>query len=101
MNEIKKYTQNDVQKILVGNKSDLEEKREVKLEEGQNLANFYGVPFVETSAKETTNIADCFMKMAKTVIEKMDKGGEGKRDENSGDLGRPKRRPENTRCCNN
>ena len=50
------------------------EKREVSFEEGQELAKYYGIPFLETSAKETVNINECFMTMATTVIEKLRKG---------------------------
>ena len=60
--------------MLVGNKSDLAEKREVSVEEGQELAKFYGISFLETSAKETVNIGECFLTMSKSVIEKLSKG---------------------------
>ena len=59
--------------MLVGNKSDLTDKREVTYDEGAELAKFYGITFLETSAKETTNISECFSSMAKTVIEKLSK----------------------------
>ena len=59
---------------MVGNKSDLTEKREVTYEEGQEMAKHYGINFLETSAKETVNISECFMSMSKTVIEKLNKG---------------------------
>ena len=61
-------------RILVGNKNDLAEKREVTFEEGQEMAKHYGINFIETSAKETVNISECFMTMGKTVIEKLNKG---------------------------
>ena len=80
MGEIKKYTQTDVLRILVGNKNDLEEKREVKTEEGQNLANFYEIPFIETSAKNTSNISESFTKMAKSVVEKFEKNPDKKEE---------------------
>ena len=54
--------------MLVGNKCDLEESREVSKEEGEALAESYGVEFLETSAKETINISDSFTKMAKSII---------------------------------
>ena len=60
--------------MLVGNKADLGDKREVSYEEGQELAKFYGVNFLETSAKETMNIGECFLTMSKSVIEKLSKG---------------------------
>ena len=40
----------------MGNKKDLEEERAVSVEEGQELAQVYGIDFLETSAKDTINI---------------------------------------------
>ena len=60
--------------MLIGNKADLAEKREVSFEEGQELANFYGIPFLETSAKDTINISETFLTLAKNVLEKLNKG---------------------------
>ena len=57
----------------MGNKSDLADKREVTFEEGQEMARHYGIEFIETSAKDTVNINECFSAMAKTVIEKLNK----------------------------
>ena len=37
--------------MLIGNKSDLEEEREVSFQEGETKANEIGCPFMETSAK--------------------------------------------------
>ena len=42
--------------ILVGNKCDLNEERQVTTEEGQNLAQSFGCPFLETSAKTPINV---------------------------------------------
>ncbi|KAJ5066567.1 gtp-binding protein rheb [Anaeramoeba ignava] len=46
--------------VLVGNKSDLEESRQVSIQEGQNLANSWKCPFFECSAKENQNISQTF-----------------------------------------
>ena len=73
-NAFNRFAQSDVIRVLVGNKSDLTEKREVSTEEGQELAKFYGISFLETSAKETVNIGESFLTMSKTVIEKLSKG---------------------------
>ena len=44
-------------KIIVGNKIDCKEtERQVTYTEGSELANKYGVPFIECSAKDNTNI---------------------------------------------
>ena len=42
--------------ILVGNKSDLQESREVSLAEAESMASSWGVPYVETSAKTKLNV---------------------------------------------
>ena len=42
--------------LLVGNKADLEEKRQVTIEEAQARAQQWAVPYVETSAKTRANV---------------------------------------------
>lgn len=61
-------------RVLIGNKADMAEKREVSFEEGQELANFYGIPFLEASAKDTVNINETFLTIAKNVLEKINRG---------------------------
>jgi len=51
MQEIDKYAQENVLKMIVGNKCDMTDKRKVTLEEGQDLASQYGVFYFECSAK--------------------------------------------------
>ncbi|XP_014498055.1 ras-related protein RABA5e [Vigna radiata var. radiata] len=55
-------TQNDstVARMLVGNKCDLENIREVSTEEGKNLAEEEGLFFMETSALDSTNVQTAF-----------------------------------------
>jgi Ras-related protein Rab-8A len=45
-----------VNKILIGNKCDMDGEREVSTEEGAQLAAEYGIQFFETSAKNDTNV---------------------------------------------
>lgn len=42
--------------LLVGNKCDLGERRKVSLEEAQNRAQQWGVPYIETSAKTREHV---------------------------------------------
>ncbi len=42
--------------ILVGNKADLQESREINSEEPSSLSSSWGVPYVETSAKTKLNV---------------------------------------------
>lgn len=67
--ECKKRCDDTVGFILVGTKSDLNNKREVNYEQGQELAKELGVKFVETSAKIGTYVDDIFDQLTKTTIE--------------------------------
>lgn len=55
---------NDVIIILVGNKTDLSEKRQVSVEEGEDKASKEGIMFIESSAKAGFNIKALFRKLA-------------------------------------
>lgn len=70
LSEVDKSGNENVVKLLIGNKSDLEEKREVKTEEGRELAEKLGIKFIETSAKEAINVDKTFT----TLIEEIMKG---------------------------
>ena len=59
--------------ILIGNKSDLEN-REVTYEEGQKLANENGIKFYESSAKTGQNIGAIFSDSANDIAKKIDEG---------------------------
>jgi small GTP-binding protein len=70
MADIDKFAKEGVLRILVGNKCDLENSRQVRKEEGNEIANKYGIKYIETSAKETTNIEDLFISTAKNLLSK-------------------------------
>jgi len=61
-----------VQKILVGNKADLVSERKVSYEDAKELADELGVNFLETSAKNASNVELAFENMAKAIKEKDD-----------------------------
>lgn len=56
LNEIDRYACENVNKLLVGNKCDMESKRQVEYEEAKAFADERGIPFLETSAKDATNV---------------------------------------------
>ena len=55
---------NELMIILVGNKIDMAEKRQVATEEGQALAKELDVMFIEASAKAGINIKSLFKNLA-------------------------------------
>lgn len=62
---IEEHASENVCKILVGNKADMEDKRIVTKEQGQALANEFKIRFFETSAKADINVEEAFVCIAK------------------------------------
>ncbi|XP_055354372.1 uncharacterized protein LOC129600018 [Paramacrobiotus metropolitanus] len=54
---------------LVGNKADLEELRVIRKEEGQALAESFGIGFLETSAKSGEGVPELFVDTARRLVE--------------------------------
>jgi len=59
----------DVPIVLVGNKCDLVERREVQIADGENMANSFGesCSFFESSAKARINIEEIFNEAVKLI----------------------------------
>lgn len=68
MSEIEKYADEKVFMFLVGNKSDLEERRKVSYDEGHQLASSLKIQFFETSAKSAKGVRQMFDTAAATVL---------------------------------
>ena len=85
MLDIDKFAKEGVLKFLVGNKCDLQHKRQVTTDQGKELAKQYGIQFfLETSAKDTLNIESLFEGVTKTFLEKssLNNRRETKKDKN-------------------
>ena len=59
---------NDFKIIIVGNKIDLNDSREVSFEEGKNLAKKKNCPFFESSAKDKINIDEIFITLLEEIL---------------------------------
>ncbi|XP_021809570.1 ras-related protein RIC1-like [Prunus avium] len=66
-NEIDRYASENVNKLLVGNKADLTANKVVSYETAKAFADEIGIPFMETSAKNATNVEQAFMAMAAEI----------------------------------
>lgn len=69
--QIQQHADVHVNKILIGNKCDMTPQRVVTTEEGQSLANDFGIQFFETSAKSDINVEKSFVTIAREVKNRM------------------------------
>ncbi|KAG5470607.1 hypothetical protein LSCM1_01853 [Leishmania martiniquensis] len=60
--------------MLIGNKCDLDSKRQVSREEGEAFARRNGLMFMETSAKTSQNVDDAFLQTAAHIYENVQLG---------------------------
>ncbi|XP_006352344.1 ras-related protein RABA5a [Solanum tuberosum] len=67
LNELQTHSDMNVVTILVGNKSDLKDAREVTTAEGKSLAEAQGLFFIETSALDSSNVAVAFQTVVKEI----------------------------------
>ena len=66
------YSKKDKKKfpiILIGNKCDLDEEREVSFEEGKKKADSYQIDFYETSAKNNINVENVFKYLTDKIVQ--------------------------------
>lgn len=68
LSEVDRYANESTSKLLVGNKADLIEEKQVPEETAQGFAEKLQIPFLETSAKTATNVDTAFLTMAKELI---------------------------------
>ncbi|OEL32215.1 GTP-binding protein YPTM1, partial [Dichanthelium oligosanthes] len=73
LSEIDRYANDSVCKLLVGNKCDLAESRAVETAVAQAYADEIGIPFLETSAKESINVEEAFLAMTAAIKKRYDR----------------------------
>ncbi|KAF0713294.1 hypothetical protein DYB26_004833, partial [Aphanomyces astaci] len=87
--QIQQHADVHVNKILVGNKCDMLDDKVVSTEEGQALADEYGIKFFETSAKNNINVEGGFIEIANEVKTRlMEEGGPHKKNDLVVNLGK-------------
>lgn len=91
--QIKTYSWDNAQVILVGNKSDMEAERVVTYDRGKQLADQLGLEFFETSAKENINVKSVFERLVDIICDKMSDGLES--DQSMGNMNKGTRLTDN------
>ncbi|XP_074306875.1 ras-related protein RABA5c-like [Silene latifolia] len=67
LEELNTHSDTTVAKMLVGNKYDLDDIRAVTIDQGKSLAEEHGLFFMETSAKDSTNVKTAFEMVIKEI----------------------------------
>lgn len=84
---IEQHATESVNKILIGNKCDMVEKKVVDSARGKALADEYAIKFLETSAKNSINVEEAFITLAKDIKKRLidnqqdGSGGNGKKQD--------------------
>ncbi|XP_056388226.1 ras-related protein Rab-3B isoform X2 [Hyla sarda] len=69
--QIKTYSWDNAQVVLVGNKCDMEDERVIAPEKGKHLADQLGFEFFEASAKENIQVKQVFERLVDIICDKM------------------------------
>ena len=69
---VKQNTTNNGEMVLIGNKSDMAELRQVSQEEGSHFATCNNMPFFECSAKTGYNVDEAFIAIANNLMDRKD-----------------------------
>ena len=108
LDDVRTNSSKNVTIILIGNKKDLEDKRQVSYEEGEAFAKENGLMFLETSAKTAYNVVESFNLSAQCILNNIERTGidptlnsninlnKGMEGANAGGINGPNK---NNACC--
>jgi len=74
LRNIDEHANEDVEKMILGNKCDMDENRAVPKDRGEAIAREHGIKFMETSAKNNINIERAFQELAEAILNKTPSG---------------------------
>ncbi|XP_013793620.1 ras-related protein Rab-10-like [Limulus polyphemus] len=70
LRNIDEHANEDVEKMILGNKCDVSDKRMISKERGDAIAREHGIRFLETSAKANVNIERAFLELTDAILSK-------------------------------
>ena len=73
MTEIKEKSSKDMKVMIIGNKTDLKDERQVTTEEASLKAQDLGAPIMETSALDASNVKEAFYDLMKEMYKEIRK----------------------------
>jgi len=74
LDDARQHSNSNMVIMLIGNKTDQEQKRAVTRDEGEQFAKDHGLIFMETSAKTSKNVEEAFISTAKEIYDKIQQG---------------------------
>ena len=100
LQEFSRHSRENVPRILVGNKSDLDDRRSVEQSEAKEYADEMGIPYLETSAKDLKNVENAFTTLVGDIITRSNHLNEENRQSiNLKDTNKTNDEPERLECC--
>ncbi|KAH3903013.1 probable GTP-binding protein YPT1 [Saccharomycodes ludwigii] len=87
LQEIDRFGNTGVLKVIVGNKNDLKDKKVVDFETAKEFADSLNIPILETSALESTNVEEAFFTMAREIKENVSKQQQDQQNQGQGGQG--------------
>jgi len=99
LRNIDEHANEDVEKMILGNKCDMEDSRVVQKERGEAIAREHGIKFMETSAKNNVNIEKAFHELAESILAKSGSSRDTQDLPTRLDVGKHPTPPQGNGCC--
>ena len=68
LQRVTQYCDDEVEKVILCNKSDVEQEETVSKEIAEGFSRKFGIPILETSAKVNLNIEEAFFTIAQRIL---------------------------------